>query len=349
MRPSLRALFSQLSAEGLVAAEDERRFREVLVTRVEQQTPWYLQLLMGAGAWIATGLFLLFLFVADLMDEEAVVGVVGLGMVGAALVLRLRRAAPMLVQLALAASLVGQGMVVTASSALARGDELPAVVALCLSLVLIGVFPDPVHRFLSTLASTTSVAFLAVEWDQRLLADGAFALLAVLTVAWWLRRPVLSGLEAQLTAPVGNGLVVSLLGAAVPLGILRDEGPWVLGTLALAGMAVFVQLRLFGIPGRKLDRVVLGSLAATVLLAAVSHQVPGLLAALLIMLIATQRRDPLLLGEAVFAFVFFLGWYYYSLDVTLLQKSAALVISGGVLLAAWRLLPRAPVPSGSSS
>ncbi len=349
MRPTLRELFSQLSAEGLVAPEDERRFREVLVTRVEQQTPWYLQLLMGAGAWIATGLFLLFLFVADVINEEAVLGVVGLGMVGSALALRLRTGAPMWVQLALAASLVGQAMVVFASAELTPGTEFPAVVALFLSLLLVVVFPDPIHRFLSTLGATASVAALVVEWDQRLLADGAFALLAVLTVTWWLRRPVLSGREAQLAAPVGNGLVVSLLVAAVPLSALRDEGPWVLGTLALAGMAVFVQLRLFGIPGRKLDRVVLGSLAATLVLAAVSYPVPGLLAALLIMLIATQRRDPLLLGEAVFAFVFFLAWYYYSLEVTLLQKSGALVISGGVLLAAWWLLPRSPVGSGRAS
>lgn len=345
MRPTLREVFQQLSTEGLIAAEDENRFREVLRQRVQQDTPWYLKLLMGVGAWVATGLFLLFLAVADVFRHESVLVILGLLMVGAGVVLRLRTEVAMLGQVALSLSFVGQVMTVFGVGAMGGEETGASAVALVLSLVLIVLFRDPIHRFVSTVSAMVALAFLLIELSAELAPSIAYVLLVAATVAFWQRKPALIGLEAQLQAPVGHGLAVSLLVMAVPFSLEWGDDGWrrIVASLALTLGVLFVVARTFGIPQRRPDVLAYGTLGVTLLVGVATLQVPGIQAALVLMVIAMNRRDPLLLGEAAVAFAYFLSWYYYSLELTLLHKSAALIVSGGLLLGAWRLLHHARV------
>lgn len=73
--------------------------------------------------------------------------------------------------------------------------------------------------------------------------------------------------------------------------------------------------------------------AAVLLLFIPATQTPGILAALIGLLGSYWRRDRLLLGLSGAFLLFFIGLYYYNLDLTLLTKSYILMGNGIVLLA----------------
>ena len=78
------------------------------------------------------------------------------------------------------------------------------------------------------------------------------------------------------------------------------------------------------------------TLAALALIGFVTPAVPGVAAAVGVLLLALHRRNPVLLGLAVTFLFVFLGLLYYSLAATLLSKSLHLMGAGLLLLAgAW--------------
>ena len=60
---------------------------------------------------------------------------------------------------------------------------------------------------------------------------------------------------------------------------------------------------------------------------------PGILLAIMLMVLGYARHERLLLATGVVLIPVFLFLYYYQLDLSLLQKSAALAGSGALLLA----------------
>lgn len=344
MRPTMREVFERLVREGHFAAEDERRISEQLAAE-EAGTPWFVKALMGAGAWVATALFLVFLALADVFDSEGALLVLGGMLVGAAILLRHASAAAMAAQAALAMSLVGQVMLVYAVAELSRGTWAPGLALLALSVLLIRAMPDPVHRFLSTLAAVASALYLLYDWNDELAPTFGFALVAGGMAWWWLRPAALQGLFAELRGPVGHGLSVATLAAILPDSLALREGSHALaGSVILAGVVLWVEATLLRQARGRLDRTAWGALGLTVLIALATVRVPGVQAALVILLLAVHRREPLLFGEGVVAFVFYLSRYYYALELTLLHKSLVLVGSGAALLAIWRFLLPAPAP-----
>ena len=74
--------------------------------------------------------------------------------------------------------------------------------------------------------------------------------------------------------------------------------------------------------------------AAVVAVGALTLSAPAVSGALLFVVLGFDRRRPGLVALAAAFLVGFLGLYYYSLSLTLLQKSVVLVASGAVCLAA---------------
>ena len=60
---------------------------------------------------------------------------------------------------------------------------------------------------------------------------------------------------------------------------------------------------------------------------------PGLIMALIILLLGFSRADRVLIGVAIGFFTVFLTAFFYGIEVTLLMKSLILVITGIILLA----------------
>ena len=109
--------------------------------------------------------------------------------------------------------------------------------------------------------------------------------------------------------------------------------------LVLAGLVVAI-LGEHGTPRRSPTTLV--AVVAAALLGAGTLSTPGVVAGAAILVLGFDRRDRVLVGLAVLFLLCFGSFYYYSLQLTLLQKSGVLVASGLLVLGARDYLTRAP-------
>ena len=82
--------------------------------------------------------------------------------------------------------------------------------------------------------------------------------------------------------------------------------------------------------------------AGTVLVSLPALWTPGVLAAVIVIVLGLQRANRLLLGLGAAFLAVFLIAFYYHLDVTLLVKSLLLLATGLLLLGLRALMPREP-------
>lgn len=345
MHPRLREILATLVKEGLRAPEDEKSLREALGRVPHAGTAWYIRALAGAGAWISAGLFVLFLAMVDLLDEESAALGVGLVLLVASLFLRRHARAEFLVQLAIATSFTAQFLVVFGVEELSHHEVIPtALVAMALSAALIFLFADPVHRFLSTLVIAGAGAALLADVDSREAEAASLVLVSFAAVAAWISKDALRGPWADMKAPVAHGLSFALVAGTAPQ---LFGGAWGGGPITAAGFtiaALALEAHVFRSQEVSLSaRPAVLAFVATAALGAVTASAAGLQAALLVLLLGFHRRSAVLAGEGVIAFVAFAARYYYALDLTLLEKSAVLAASGGLLLGAWRFFLRREV------
>lgn len=345
---TLGQLFDQLNSEGEVAGEaemDEHAILQILSAQQAQlDSPWYVKLMVGFSAWLASLLIGMFFGVAGLIDSPESMMLWGAPLLVGAVVLK-RVTLPSIFwgQVAFAASLVGQGLLLFGIGIKTEDVTLTLFCVVALELLLFLLFPDLVHRLLSALAICAALVALLYQWEMldaiHLLTLG----LAVASLAVWLNNErFLTGRLASFHAPLGYGLVLSLfavmfLKVADLFGVM-DPSLWWLSTLGLAAMLLYLglwTLHQLDIPLASLSAFAV--IGAVVLIAIPAYDTPGILAALLVLLLGFWSNSRLLLGLAILFLLLFLGIYYYYLDVTLLNKSYILMGSGGVLLLFWAI------------
>jgi uncharacterized membrane protein len=83
-------------------------------------------------------------------------------------------------------------------------------------------------------------------------------------------------------------------------------------------------------------------LGATMLVSLPVLWTPGILAAVIILVLGFQRGNRLLLGLGAVGLAVFLIAFYYHLEITLLVKSLILLGTGLLLLGLRPLMPREP-------
>jgi uncharacterized membrane protein len=318
-------------------------------------SPWYVRAMLGVAAWLAAVFLLAFLGIAlstALRNTTAAI-VIGAVICGAAIVvLRMVPANVFVAQLAVASSLAGQGLIVF--GLLDHGGWRgagPWLAIAALEVVLVALAPEYLHRVLSTLAAAVAMRMVlgALGWAALFPA-----LLAAVFVATQGNEPPLLKRSALWT-PVATGLVLTLL-FLVPATLVWNElggfrraaqlialPPW-LGTAALAAVFVAAVGKLLR-DARVAWTSPTGTYALLAALAVVlvAWPIPGVIVALLVLLLAFAAGQHVLMGLAILALLFALGHYYYSLQSTLLVKAAALFATGILLIAA-RFLVRVVVP-----
>lgn len=350
--PSLAEVLHRLETEGLAApgladpgSEAGEGAAAALAAGEEEQAPWYLRLFILLGSWLGAFVAAFFLVVTELFSTAPPTAVLGVVLLAGAVVASHRRKPSNFVhQLIWILTLGGQVAVLVAVSQAVEGGEAEAVL-LTLALLQIptlALIPHPPLR----LASAFTLIAATTAWLVKLAAPLGLDTLAVATAiavtALWLGahklaagpggalwRPVALGLAAGLLAPLVTLLWSAELGSrGAPLPSLPAAVTAALAVLALvtAGTALAEQgRRLLSPPG-------LLAAAGIAAVAAVAHDVPGLVAALVLGLLAHLRRDRLLEGLALLSLAFFLGFYYYTLEMPLLEKSLWVTGTGVVVL-----------------
>lgn len=301
-----------------------------------ESSPWYIKALVGIAAWIAA-LFLGFFFVsARLIESRESMLIWGAVLTVVAVVLkRLVRNSIFWGQLAFAVVLAGQGLLIGGVAWWSEDATNTALFVVGLELVIFALYPDALHRMLSVLAVTGALAFVLYDQELPEFIHGLTLLLAVGAVAVWQQElRLLAGRWFPFRAPLGYGLVLALFGVCL-LSLLSEYGAtlWWVSAAVLALVLLYLAFTLL----RELERPLLSpvglwALGAVALFCIPAYQTPGILAAVIALLLGYWRTNTLLMGLATVFLLFFLGAYYYNLDITLLNKSYILMGTGAVLL-----------------
>lgn len=331
------ALWQRLRSAALVEGD--------LPARGDTRSPWYVRVMLGFAGWI--GAVFLFGFVgaafAFVMRSGSAALLFGGAACAAALLIFRTSRGDFAGQFGLAVSLAGQALLAYGIAEVlgARSLRMVALAVAVQQAVLFVLVPNFVHRvftswsalfalqlaladgglsaFAPALATAAFVATCLVELDHaeraELLRPGGYgaalaaAQMAVIPGALWFGLLLRHPQAAQATAWAGaaaSGAV--LLGAVAAL--LRREG-----------------VAVFSAAGAK-------AMGAAAILAAASLKAPGLAPALAILVVGYANGNRVLAGLGIAALIGYLSQYYYTLDATLLEKSAVLAVTGIVLLAA---------------
>ncbi|MGJ3238114.1 MAG: DUF4401 domain-containing protein [Anaerolineae bacterium] len=324
----------------------------------EDNSPWYVQSLMGCGGWLATlfsfgiiGSFIS-LFLADLSDEQAgsVVWVAGILLAISTTVI-LRRNPNMGVfmqQVNLTAHLTGHLFLIvgfTLASNLYNteiGVTILTLYAALVQVIFIWLYPNAIYRFLGMIAITISL------WINLPLHQ--IALISTIMIGAWMALAIVIWLDLlperlqiqqfELWRSLGYGLVVSVFGLIIyeitnrympAEDALRDTT--ILTTIVLFGCLIWVEAQLLSAYDINLTAAfALMVFGISALVALPTITTPGIIGGVIVILLAFRRRNWILLGIAYLYLAGFIVYYYFWLDVTLLMKSVILIITGLLLL-----------------
>ena len=349
MRRSIGTVVARLRHEGLAPSGVEEVARVEMAKEFADHIPSYLRAAVATGAFVSTGFLLGFFFaLAGLRDAATRLGV-GIVLMAVAAWVRREERTEFLRWAAVALALAGGGLVTAAVGEMTDDATQTSLACLGCALLLIYFVRDYVLRFLATLAGGAAL-LVAVE-TARTGQGFDLGLVLIVVAAAWVWRMDLAGRgdgAAEILEPIGYALVVVLFGGlmaratlASAYGGFTNFGPGgrPLGDVGpLAGIAL--TLALVVLIWRVLDDlgIALSSpTAIAALLGAAALGVgalnsPGIIAGTAVLMLGFDRRNPQLVGLAALFLIVFLSFYYYNLELTLLEKSGVLVGSGALLI-----------------
>ncbi|HJV25509.1 MAG TPA: DUF4401 domain-containing protein [Aromatoleum sp.] len=337
--PSAR-LLDALQAEGIL---DDAACEAIAG---DAPMPWWLAVVQGFAAWVASLIILSSFFGPLLMAgngpvTRAVGGVVLL----AAAFLLFRRRRTFTDQMALAFSFAGQALLVSSVADrflyMVQGTDTLARTALVVAAAMAAIPSTTLHRTACVLTVLASIGYLIGPGDGLAVFGLALAVVALalwLSRARWAPHP-----QAPLFKAAGHATTLAALCVAVygsdtsgtPLlgELLRDRHLSFVLPIYRVGAAALFTGTVFWL-SRDAGRLRVPLAVAGLLFAVVAHPAPGLLVSAAVLLAAFHASHR---GWTVMALAFaalYLGEYHYSLHSTLLIKSAVIAASGVVLLAA---------------
>jgi len=338
-----KSLWAQLTQAGLVHGE-----APVEATII---TPWYVRAMLGIGGWMGAMFLLGFVgagFAFVMKSASAALFVGALLCAAATVMFRVRPNGDFAGQFALAVSVTGQSLI-----GLGLVQLLPSrisVIALLMAFLQIVLFllvPNFLHRVLSAISGTAALVIALGNWGLHPYTQA----MVFAAFGWvWLNEFSYPGRSTQMRA-IGYGLVLLLIadlvmesvsGMARSLWLDRAGAPLIGGAFALwigaaliGATIVWVVWKLLIREGLTLGKEPgLAAIGGAVLVALVSVKAPGIGVTLVILLIGYANGNRVLTGLGIFSLLGYLSHYYYMLQITLLEKSALLVCTGIVLIAA---------------
>lgn len=313
--------------------------------------PWFVRLMLGIAGWIGA-LFILafvgagFAFVMKSAAAALVLG--GFACLGAALLLRAFPRNDFMAQFGFAVSLAGQALVLFGLGSSLNYDIGGVALGMAFFQAMLFVTISSVaHRIW---CATTAACALALVLATHGLQAYAAPLAAAACAGLWVkefehaaRGPMVraSGYGFALTAVMAvmafNGSTAQWMAEtdAVP----RAAHAWLGAALGGATLLWAVAALLKREQVRPVSRQGLAFLAGAALLAVISLKAPGVAPLMVIVVVGYANGNRTLTGLGIAALLAYLSFYYYSLEATLLQKSAFMIAAGLSLLIA-RLVAR---------
>ncbi len=349
-RVELQQVVDGLRSEGLLPESSDNTVTAFLESLHETQ-PWYIRMMVGFGAWLASLLLIGFVGSIGLAADAGFV-IVGVLFIGGAIFARTKLENDFVVQSALASSLAGQALLAYGVVEISGGNDFESVLSIVIVLngILFFVFPDRIHRVLSILIAMGSLGFLLYSWKFNAVVPIMGPLVTTAMVTFYKRQGVIieSG-KGHLIRPLINGLMLTafgflLLSTVYILPELRWElafypRPWI-STILLGALLLYVGAQVWPQIG-----YVTGSLEMKVfygfllVITAAAWAIPGLLLALIVIMLGASSGNRVFVGAGIAFLVVFIAAYFYGIQISMLTKSIVLVSTGVAVLAArWMFL-----------
>jgi len=353
-------LWGRLRRAGLVQGE--------LSETEDNHSPWFVRVMLGIAGWFGALFLLLFIglgmkFIIESSGASLVAGAVACS--AAAILFRKFPENDFAGQFGLAVSMAGQALILF-GIADGFGSKNMAPIALLMSVVQAALFwllPNYVHRVWAAASGACGVALALADLGLFAFAPA----LVLVAFSWvWLKEFDLAK-HGSLARAGGYGLALAAVLISVMHGELSIQ--WVFGhpKPALGGMigtwigAALTGAALLWAVVQLLDRedVALESaqgkiaFVGAIILAVATLKAPGFGPAAAVLVIGFANGNRVLAGLGILATLGYLSHYYYSLQLTLLEKSAVLAATGIALLAArlalLRYWPAAKPEEGSDA
>jgi len=333
------------SLEGLCSelGVDVDAARSALRAAERDETAWYVQLVLGIGAWLTAiiGLFFVGFLLDEIFDlEESGISlaVIGIGLFAlAASILRRPKGGEFVTQIAMALAVCGAAL-----TSLGLGMQTESIFLATLASLLLAVAAIWLTR--SALLQFLLSSFVIVLLEIWIIDDMEYALIDILSVSLPLGAYLSIWPPHRNLAPTAMALFLALPAtvlAAYFLGFSVVPSPhWFARLICVATLAglIFINVKAGSIAINREPALIAISVLA--LLGAIFLP-PGLSSTLIVMFVGYNqgRRSLAIFGALLFGY--FLWSFYADLQQTLLVKSVALMLAGVAFLAIRILLARA--------
>jgi hypothetical protein len=337
---SLRIVIEELITQNLLKSGDQAKIADSLNSSTDEpDTPWFVNVLIGLSAWIAIIPFIGFLAAMDLLESPLSAIVLGILLIIGTVVLHIFSKKSLFInQLTLALNLTGQILFIFGIGGKTKNVAIAALAAWFLEILLISFYRDGIIRFLGVIFATIAAIVLLYDFKLYQGIHALIVLLAAGAVWYWIAEAnhLTNEIMASLYKPLGYGFVVALQ-TILLFSILEAKDipivTWWYSTIGLVVVLLLLEYHLLYVNNRPISSkesmaIIIGSLIVALLL----YQSPGIIAAIIVLLLGFQRGNRVLMGlSLIFLTVFFVAFYYH-LNITLLMKSMTLMSAGLVLL-----------------
>lgn len=336
-------LWPRLRAAGIV--------RGVEPGTEDADSPWFVKVLLAFSGWLAALFILGFIAAAlyYLMESAVASFITGAAMIGAAFAVFRVNKNEFFDHLALAISLAGQAMICWSLITGFRHDhEIVWLLMGALQIALAVLIANSVHRGLCALFGVWSLSVGMTLMGAPFMVAPA----ALFAAAFLLLHEFDYPRHTKAMRAIAYGLLLGLipLKGSVFYGfhawLWRETNtlPWTeawMGDVLGGAVLFYIVSHIFNRYARSFrEPLGMAILSFVALLWLVSLEANGLSTGLAILLVGFMGANRLLLGLGVASLLLYVSWYYYSLDLSLMAKSATLLTVGVLLLGARWMLPR---------
>jgi uncharacterized membrane protein len=350
------SLWVQLKQAGLVEGD--------VPAETVAVTPWYIRTMLGIAGWIGAMFLLGFVGAAfSIVMKSAASGLLvgALLCAGATVMFRARPNGDFIGQFALAVSIAGQSLIGFGLGHLLTSQiSLIAIAFAVLQLGLFLLIPNFLHRVLSTMSGIGALLVAFSDWGFYPYTQ---AVVFAAFVWAWLNEFRFAGRGAEIRALAYGLTLLVIIGLVTYSSLGYWRSAWIgRGQMAFIGgqfsfwvaaaligaITVWVVWKLLLRQGVAIARGPgLAALAGAVLVGLVSVNAPGVGIAVTMLLLGYANGNRVLAGLGILSLLAYWSYYYYSLDLTLLEKSVVLVCAGIALIAA-RLAMKRRWPAGDA-
>ncbi|WP_163835917.1 DUF4401 domain-containing protein [Spartinivicinus ruber] len=344
--PSTAELLSELANQSLIIGSLDKLKQFAKEQQQAPELPLYIRCLIGVGAFIASFCFIGFLYVAKFIHLNSELELVVWGILFSSVAIALLKIAgdkldakqSFLMQSSFVAMATGKTLFVTGVGIFTDSAWGVTFAALIITLIGYPLYRVSIDRFLSSFVVLASI-LINILWERELaeireIAFNIFLSVQLLIAAFLLcygkvKRYfiplsyafafsiVCSVLTLMATTQFGYGSEKEFIDMAIPSYML------VISLIAVIGWVAgdFFKLKSMPLMLAVLASIILGLLS-----------VPGIILAIILLILGYAKHENVLMIMGALLLPYCLVVFYYNIDITLMQKSILLVLSGLLLL-----------------